>query len=224
MRSYVSRVMEPEEFVDLTKEQLMQVIAQELFLDEGKITGEFPHQQNAEFLERAMYVCPNCGLTTFESNGSIICCTKCGCQIRHLPTKELEGIGFNFPYRFVADWYDWQNEYVANIDLSKLTDSPVYEETVRLSKVHLYKNKELLKKKATVRLYGDRITVDDQVFPFETLGAVVVLGKNKVNLYAGNELLQLKGSKRFNALKYVNFFHKYKNMKSGDTHGKFLGL
>lgn len=224
MRSYVSRVMEPEEFVDLTKEQLMQVIAQELFLDEGKITGEFPHQQNAEFLERAMYVCPNCGLTTFKSNGSIICCTKCGCQIRHLPTKELEGIGFNFPYRFVADWYDWQNEYVANIDLSKLTDSPVYEETVRLSKVHLYKNKELLKKKATVRLYGDRITVDNQVFPFETLGAVVVLGKNKVNLYAGNELLQLKGSKRFNALKYVNFFHKYKNMKSGDTHGKFLGL
>ena len=53
---------------------------------------------------------------------------------------------------------------------------------------------------------------------------MVVLGKNKINLYAGNEVLQLKGSKRFNALKYVNFFQKYKNMKSGDTHGEFLGL
>ena len=68
------------------------------------------------------------------------------------------------------------------------------------------------------------ITVDDQEFPFETLGAVVVLGKNKINLYAGKELLQLKGSKRFNALKYVHFFHKYKNWKSGDINGKFLGL
>ena len=134
------------------------------------------------------------------------------------------GIGFDIPHRFVADWYDWQNEYIANADLSVLTDSPVYEETVRLSKVHLYKKKELLKEKAIVRLYGDRITVDEQEFPFETLSAVVVLGKNKVNLYAGNELLQLKGSKRFNALKYVNFFHKYKNLKSGDIHGKFLGL
>lgn len=224
MRSHVSRVMEPEEFADLTKEQLMQVIEQELFVDEGKITSEYPHPKNAEFLERAMYVCPSCGLTTFESKGDIIRCTKCDRQIRHLPTKELEGIGFDFPHRFVADWYDWQNEYIANTDLSQLTEKPVWEEMVRLSRVHLYKYKELLKENATVRLYGDRITVDDRVFLFKTLGAVVVLGKNKINLYAGDEVLQLKGSKRFNALKYVNFFHKYKNVKSGDINGKFLGL
>ena len=224
MRSYVSRVMEPEEYADLTKDQLARVIEQELWVDEGKDTGEYPHPKNAEFLERAMYVCPDCGLTTFESSGDIIRCKKCGRQIRHLATKELEGIGFDFPHRFVADWYDWQNEYICNTDLSVLTETPVYEETVQLSKVHVYKYKELLQETATVRLYGDRITVDDQVFPFETLGAVVVLGKNKVNLYHENEILQLKGGKRFNALKYVNFFHKYKNTKSGDTNGKFLGL
>ena len=224
MRSYISRVMEPEEYADLTKEQLASVIAQELFVDEGMVTGEYTHPKNAEFLERAMYVCPFCGLTTFESNGDIIHCTGCDRRIRHLPTKELEGIGFDFPHRFVADWYDWQNEYIANADLLQQTEKPVYEETVRLSKVHLYKYKELLKKNAVVRLYGNRITVDDRVFSFDTLGAVVVLGKNKINLYDGNDLLQLKGSKRFNALKYVNFFHKYKNMKLGDIHGQFLGL
>ena len=224
MRSYVSRVMEPEEFADMSKEQLAEVIRQELYVDEAKVTGEYPHSKNAEFLERAMYVCPKCGLTTFESNGDIIRCTKCNRKIRHLATKELEGIDEPFPHRFVADWYDWQNEYIRNTDLSVLTEKPVYEETVQLSRVHVYKYKELLKKEVTVRLYGDRITLDDREFPFETLGAVVVLGKNKINLYAGNEILQLKGSKRFNALKYVNFFHKYKNTKSGDTYGKFLGL
>jgi DNA-directed RNA polymerase subunit RPC12/RpoP len=224
MRSYVSRVMEPEEFADMSKEQLAEVIRQELYVDEAKVTGEYPHPKNAEFLERAMYVCPKCGLTTFESNGDIIRCTKCNRKIRHLATKELEGIDKPFPHRFVADWYDWQNEYIRNTDLSVLTEKPVYEETVQLSRVHVYKYKELLKKEVTVRLYGDRITLDDREFPFETLGAVVVLGKNKINLYAGNEILQLKGSKRFNALKYVNFFHKYKNTKSGDTYGKFLGL
>ena len=124
----------------------------------------------------------------------------------------------------MADWYDWQNDYIRHADLSCLTETPVYEETVQVSRVHVCKYKELLQKEATVRLYGDRITLDDRVFPFETLGAVVVLGKNKVNRYDGNEVLQLKGSKRFNALKYVNFFHKYKNRKSGDTNGKFLGL
>ncbi len=224
MRSYVSRVMEPEEFAGLTKDQLAEVIRQELYVDEGMVTGEFPHPQNAEFLERAMYVCPDCGLTTFESKGDIIRCTKCSGRIRHLPTKELEGIDKPFPHRFVADWYDWQNDFICNTDLSVLTEAPVYEETVQLSRVHVYKYKELLKKEAVLRLYGDRITLDDREYPFEALGAVVVLGKNKVNLYTGNEVLQLKGDKRFNALKYVNFFHKYKNTKSGDTHGKFLGL
>ena len=224
MRSYVKRVMEPEEFADMTKEQLAEVIRQELYVDEVQVTGEYPHPQNAEFLERAMYTCPWCGLTTFESKGDIIRCKKCDRKIRHLPTKELAGIGFDFPHRFVGDWYEWQNAYVSGTDLTALTESPIYEETVQLSKVHVYKYKELLKGTATVRLYGDRITVDDQEFPFETLGAVVVLGKNKLNLYAGNDVLQLKGDKRFNALKYVNFFHKYKNNKSGDTNGTFLGL
>ena len=224
MRCYVSRVMEPEEFAGMTKEELARVIEQELYVDEAKVTGEFPHPKSAEFLERAMYVCPKCGLTTFESSGDIIRCTKCNWKIRHLPTKELEGIDAPFPHRFVADWYDWQNEYICHTDLSQLTAAPVYEETVQLSKVHVYKYKEILKKEATVRLYGDRITVDDQVFPFETLSAVVVLGKNKVNLYYENEVLQLKGSKRFNALKYVNFFHKFKNRKEGKENGKFLGL
>ena len=224
MRSYVKRVMEPEEYADMTKEQLAEVIRQELFVDEAQVTGEYPHPQNAEFLERAMYTCPWCGLTTFESKGDIIRCRKCDRKIRHLPTKELEGIGFDFPHRFVGDWYEWQNAYVSGTDLAALTEAPIYEETVQLRKVHVYKHKELLQETATVRLYGDRITIDDQEFPFETLGAVVVLGKNKLNLYAGNDVLQLKGDKRFNALKYVNFFHKYKNDKSGDTNGTFLGL
>ena len=224
MRSFISRVMEPEEYAGMSKEQLMQVIEQELFVDEGRNTGDYPHPKNAEFLERAMYVCPFCGLSTFESHGDIIRCVKCGRRIRHLPGKELEGIGFSFPHRFVADWYDLQNAYIAAADLSGLTENPVWEETVRLSRVHLYKRKELLKKQVTVRLYGDRITLDDQVYPFDALGAVVVLGKNKINLYTDSDLLQLKGSKRFNALKYVHFFQKYKNVKSGDPNGQFLGL
>ena len=224
MRAFVSRVVEPEEYGAMTNDELFELIKQEMWVDEGRVTGSFHHKKNAEFLERAMYVCPNCGLTTFESHNDIITCTKCGNQIRHLPTKELEGVNCQFPHRFVTDWYHWQNDFVSKLDLSQLADAPVYEETVRLSQVFASQRKQLLKKVATVRLYGDRITVDDRVFHFDTTGAVVVLGKNKLNIYDGKEILQLKGSKRFNALKYVNFFHHYKNEKGGSADGKFLGL
>jgi len=223
MRSYVSRVIEPEEYQTMTTDALYQLIQRELFVDEGQNSDSFCHKKNAEFLERAMYACPFCGLSTFESHDDIIRCTKCNREIRHLPTKELEGQGFSFPHRFVADWYDWQNDYINHTDLLALADLPVYEETVQLSRVHVYKFKEKLKDAATIRLYGDRITIDDQVYPFDKTDAVVVLGKNKLNIYYGKEVLQMKGSKRFNALKYVNFFHRYRNIIRGEQH-EFLGL
>lgn len=224
MRGYVSRVIEPEEYAAMTNEELFSIIEKELYVDEACVTGTFPHKKNAEFLERVVYTCPKCGFSPFESSGELIRCTTCGSQIRHLPTKELEGVGFDFPHRFVADWYDWQNDYVNNTDTTVLVDTPVFTDAANISRVNLYKNKVLLKKGATISLYGDRITIDERVFPFSELDAVVVLGKNKVNLYSGKEVLQLKGSKRFNALKYVNFFHRYKNLTAGDPNDKFLGL
>ena len=224
MRSYVSQVIEPEEFRNMTNQELFRVIENALSVDEAQVSGEFHHKKNAEFLERAMYICPFCGLSTFESSGEIIRCAKCGREIRHLSTKELQGVGFDFPHRFVAQWYDAQNAFINRLDLTTLTDSPVYTETVRLSRVHPNKFKELLKEEVQISLYGDRITLDGQDYPFSGLGAVVVLGKNKLNLYTGNDIFQLKGSKRFNALKYVNFFHRHKNMTQGEKHGEFLGL
>ena len=224
MRSYVARVIEPEELKAMTNDEVFEAIRTGLDVDEACVSGEFHHKKNAEFLERVVYTCPYCGIAPFESNGDIIRCIRCGREIRHLPTKELKGVGFEFPHRFVADWYDWQNDFVNGLDLDSLTDSPVWEETASLSLVHPYKRKELLKKETTVRLYGDRITVDETEHRFDSVSAVVVLGKNKLNIYTGKEIYQLKGSKRFNALKYVNFFHRYKNLKSGDHNGKFLGL
>ena len=224
MHGYVKRVIEPEEFASLTPAQLMEVLEQELYVDEARVTGRYPHPKNAEFLERLVYTCPKCGFSPFESSDDIIRCTTCGMKIRHLDTKELEGVDCQFPHKFVSDWYDAQNALVNSTDPMTLTEEPVFRDEAELRLVHPYKSKELLKEKAQVCLYGDRITLDDEVIPFSEASAVTVLGKNKINIYHGNRLLQLKGSKRFNAVKYVNFFHRYKNITTGDTYGKFLGF
>ncbi len=223
MHGYVSRVVEPEEYKTMTDAQFLELIEKELWVDESQVTGQFHHKKNAEFLERVFYVCPHCGLSTFESHDDIISCTKCGMAIRHKPTKELEGVGFDFPHRFVADWYDWQSDYINNLDTSAMTEAPLWQETGRFSRVHANKRKELLKKDAAICLYGDRITVDDRVFPFDAVG-VTLLGKNKLNIYDGKEIFQIKSCKRFNALKYLNFYHRYKNLLTGEQHGQFLGL
>lgn len=224
MRGYVKRVIEPEEYAAMSADQLNSLIIEELYVDEARVTGQFRHKKNAEFLERVSYICPWCGLSEFESHGHIIGCKKCGRQIRHLPTKELQGVNCDFPHRFVADWYQWQQDYINSTDTTVLTQAPLYTETVRLSLVIPCRHKKLLKKDARLCLYGDRITIDGTDYPFQALGAITLLGKNKLNVYYGSDIFQIKGSKRFNALKYVHFYHRSENIRTGAQHDKFLGL
>ena len=224
MQAYVSQIIEPEELKAMTDDELFAAIKTGLRVCEDGVTQPFRHPKLAEYVERAMYVCPDCGLTTFYSKGDVTRCQKCGIQIRHLPTNELEGVEKPFPFRFVADWYDHQCAFVNNLDLTQYTDAPVYEDTAQISEVLVYQNKKRLKDAAKICLYGDRVTIDGEVFSFDDLAAVTVLGKNKVNLYFGKKLYQLKGDAHFNGLKYVNFYNRYKNIAKGNEHDKFLGL
>jgi len=153
-----------------------------------------------------------------------VCPQETQCESKCVRGIKGESVAIGRLERFVADWYAWQNELVNRTDLLSLTNAPVFRDCARLSRVIPCKNKILLKESAVICLYGDRITVDDRSFPFSQIHAVVVLGKNKLNIYDGNEILQLKGDKRFNALKYVNFYHRYKNIQTGESNGKFLGL
>ena len=92
----------------------------------------------------------------------------------------------------------------------------------------LTENKKLIEKNAVIELYGDRLEVvlggEKTVWRFEDTTAITVLGKNKLNVYIDDEIFQFKGDKRFNALKYVHIYHRYKNVSKGDQDGKFLGL
>ncbi len=228
MRVYVSKIIEPETYKNMTDEELFSVIRKELDVNEGAISGTFYHKKSAEYLERAIYVCPHCGLSRFESRNDVVECKKCGRKIRYLPTKELKGEDFQFPFRFVTEWYDYQCAFVNSLDLSVPSDSPLYEDDGALSEVILYKNKKRICKNAHISLYSDKITIktDREILqmPFEKLSVVTVLGRNKLNIYYDGKIYQIKSDKRFNALKYVNIYYRKMNIDKGDVNGKFLGL
>ncbi|MBQ1281985.1 MAG: 1-acyl-sn-glycerol-3-phosphate acyltransferase, partial [Oscillospiraceae bacterium] len=52
MRAYVSRVVEPEELAALSANEVYELLCRELYVDDTKIEGEYPHPKNAEYLER----------------------------------------------------------------------------------------------------------------------------------------------------------------------------
>lgn len=225
MKGYVAGVLKPEEYAAMSDEELLQAIQTALYVDEACSDGQvFRHKKAAEYLERALYVCPFCGLSTFESHGDTVKCLKCGRAATYLPTKELKG---EFPYAFVGDWYDAQADFINGLDVTE-EEEPLYVERARLSEVIPYEKKILMSKAATVELYGHSICLSYDgkrlTLPFSEILAAAVLGRNKLNVYWNDHIYQLKGDKRFNALKYVNLYYRYKNIKKGDGNGKFLGL
>lgn len=228
MRGYVAQVIEPEEYAFLSDDELFAMIEKGLYVDEAVADGNFYHKKNAEYLERVLYVCPDCGLSTFESHNTTVKCLKCGKETEYLPSKELKGVGYDLPFRFVADWYNYQKDYVNNLNTLENCDAPLYDEMASIAEVVPYKKKIPLQENASVKLYGDRIVTtineNETAFPFAEVSAVSVLGKNKLNIYHKDKIYQLKGSKSFNALKYVNLYYRYKNIIKGDNNVKFLGL
>jgi len=228
MRAGISRIVEPETYRDMDDEALFALISDELAVDEARVTGEYVHPRAAEYLERMVYTCPACGLSPWESKGDLCRCTTCGKTVRFLPTGELQGTDGSFPYRFPADWYQAQCDFVNTLDLTAYCDLPLFRDEAAVYTVELYKQKKILLPEAVLLLYGDRITITagerEMVFPFTETAAVTVLGRNKLNIYAGDQVYQIKGGKRFNALKYVNMYHRAKNLQEGNEHEQFLGL
>ena len=228
MRAYVAKVVEPEEYEKMTDDELFAVIAETLHVDEGVADGNFTGKHLAEYLERAIYVCPDCGLAKFESDKDLIKCTKCGRTVRYLPTKELEGVDKEFPFRFLTEWDDYQSDFINQLDVASYGDNSLFTDTATISEVILYKNKKKIEENAEIYLKGNGILVKGANvsfdFPYEKISAVSVLGKNKLNIYYEGKVYQLKGDERFNALKYVQIYHRDKNVRKGDENGKFLGL
>ena len=229
MHCYVSEVIQPEDYATMSNEELFDRIEKGLYVDECATDAIFKSAKKAEYLERAMYVCPFCGLTEYESHGNEITCKKCGKTVTYGEDKSLKGVGFDFPFQYTTTWYDYQKDFVNKLDVTAYTEEPLYRNQANLSEVIVYKEKKLLRKDAQIALYGDRIVIDEGaenalVMRFEDIMTLSVLGKNKLNIYYGEHLYQLKSDKRFNALKYVNIYFRHRNITSGEEQETFLGL
>ena len=198
MRAYVSKIIQPEEYKDMTNEALFEIIKKELYVDERLDKTCFYGKKNAEFLDRVLYFCPFCGLSELDSSGDTVSCRKCGMQVRYRPDKRLEGVGFDFPYPYVKEWYEAQSNYIRSLDMESFGDAPIYQDTVQYSE-NIYCKRKVIK---------------------DTAAALSVF-KNR---FVDNQIFQFCGNKHFNAVKYLNlYFHGVGDGK-GNDHDEFLGL
>lgn len=227
MKAYVYRVIEPEEYKNMKTEELFDIIKEGLTVNENNTDNVYKHKELAQYLERALYVCKDCGLSSFKSNGDVFKCEKCNKEYKYCEDTHIEGVGFKSDFSFVNDWYEYQKDF---INASFFNDELLYVEKIRLFKVILNKNKKEILKDAVIKLYGNKAEIYENdllkfTFDFESTDAITVLGKNILNVYVEDNVYQVQGQEKgFNGLKYVHLFNRYKNIKRGEADVKFLGL
>ncbi len=226
VHSYVKRLIEPEEYKDLTNDQLYEILKDELWHDEANDCGSFRSRKSAEYLDRLFYVCPVCGLSRFTAKGENLSCQKCGLVLKYEDNKTFTvQQGGPFRFRYPAEWYSYQEDFIRGLDLTPYETLPLYTDYADFSEIIPYKRKNLLSKNAGLTLYGNRLEVNgsvSQTFDFDSVYAMAVMGRNKLLLYVDSRSYMFKGDPHFNAMKFVNIYYHYAN--KGDHHGEFLGL
>ncbi|MCD8201388.1 MAG: 1-acyl-sn-glycerol-3-phosphate acyltransferase [Clostridia bacterium] len=221
MTGGITRVVPYDEYKDMSVDELNKLIRDEMYVDESDESVITEGRHLAEYLERALYYCPKCrSLGTLKSKGNEITCLSCGNTVRMNEYRHFIG---DIPVKTVKDWIGLQEDFVRGTDISR-GDEPLYAEkvTVKTNEITTF-SKKLVYKKAEMRLYTDRIEVGDKVWKYDDILSETVWDKSALDVYAEGKTYQISAEKTFCAIKYVNFYYHYKNVKEGND-DRVLGI
>ena len=224
----VTRVWEYDEYKDLSYEEMYEVIKKEMWLDESVPDNKFTSKRKAEFLERVIYLCPNCGVVHFVSHGDILECPKCGAKLKYTDYKQFEVVDANFSFKNVSDWYDYQRKELFKLNMLELDKNvPLFSDKIKFYEVVPRKAKKKISLDANIEFYPNRLEIsyDDKklILTLDEINSSGVFGDNKVNFFTDNHIYQIKYDDRFNGLKYVQYYYKYK-MDKGENDEQFFGI
>lgn len=216
MTAGVVRVLSVEEIDSLSLEQILDIIKEELKTTDIASSIRFKFRRRAEYLERALYYCENCGaFNSLYSDKDKIYCRNCDFKAEYSEDLKLKAINGKLSPTNTGEYLSLQKEKLrALIDTNK--DLLFFDEKIEARMIYDKKRHKL--GDADIFGYGNGVKVktkkEEYFCDFSSLYGVTILGKRKINFYLGDDkTLQIKGSKRFNAVKYLHLFELSKEKK-----------
>ncbi len=202
----VRRILYPEEYKDMSVEELYKVIVDGINVVDADSGERYKSRKRAEFIERALYLCPVCGsIGTIASHGTHFACTKCGTRAEYTEQLTIEPPvkGFHKIY----EWYAWeQTELVPRVLAGeKLSDEGIqFIDSVKLQRKIFLDGHAVAMDREAITVTGEK---GSYTFPLAEIDAMAAVGKKKFNFYYRGKIYQIKGHERFCAVKYVHAFN-----------------
>ncbi len=209
----------PEELKNISDSDLFEIVKRDLEVFDSDTGIEYKSDAPAEYLERLLYVCPECkSLSKLKSEKDTIACTECNTVFTY-----LENLTFKenkYGYRKLIDWYNFQKSYIRDwkYDVHQL----IFEDDVQ--DILEYR---LLKKRKSVatgkiKLFGNKLVFGENMeVDLSKISAASPISGNKLSLLIGDKSYLVIGSERFNPVKYVQMFNHLETemkQKKSDTY------
>ncbi|MDE6441573.1 MAG: 1-acyl-sn-glycerol-3-phosphate acyltransferase [Clostridia bacterium] len=212
----VRRIISPEELKDKTTEELFNIIKDELSVDDTLSGIEYRSRKRAEFIERALYLCPICnGVSGIVSDRYRFKCRHCNTVSTY--TEKLLISPLVNGYTRIYEWFEWERaEIVKKVadGFEVGDDGIIFRESVKFSKKKKLAGNRVLINKENLIISDKK---QKSVYPIKDITALTMVGKKKFNFYYDGKILQVKGNKRFCAIKYVHIFDGLRQINGGDA-------
>ncbi|MCI9407661.1 MAG: 1-acyl-sn-glycerol-3-phosphate acyltransferase [Clostridia bacterium] len=207
-KGFVKRVVSCDELKEMSVGQVFSLIKDELSVDDTSSGIRFRSRKRAEYIERALYLCPVCnGVSGIVSHKYKFRCKFCNTASTY--TEKLSISPLYAGYERICEWFGWERKEIAKLVSEGLTvgDSDIiFRESVKLAR----------KKKlpgSSVSIDKDKLVVGEVTYPLKDIDGLTMVGKKKFNFYYKNQILQVKGNRRFCAIKYVHIFDGLKEVE-----------
>jgi 1-acyl-sn-glycerol-3-phosphate acyltransferase len=231
------RVVSPEEMKALTVGELHALVKRELYLNAFDVQEKRPVRYRgkwlAEFLERALYLCPRCrGMAAMRSRGDILSCS-CGLKVRYNEFGFFEAADASEAsphFKTALEWDRWQKGYLPQWLGERMGALRAGEALIADGGQRLYAcgraGENRLVGTGRFALYADRFAFEGggapRGFPLDAIVKVIIHGKQTLQFTLGDDsTYEVRSPFPRSALKYLNLCELLKNEDRGERYGLF---
>ncbi len=208
----VVREYSPQEIADMSVEEVNSAIAKDIYHNDYEFQKKTKHRYKgtrlAEYVERILYMCPECHqVGKLHSSGNYLKC-DCGYKV------ELQDDGFfhncdsNIYFDNILDWDNWQKSEWKTIVKNTKEHELIFEESGQIVHTVIKHRKKLLSENATIKLYQDRFEIilynDSTItIPISEIKLVLNVSIEALIIICPDYYLYIQSQKPRAAAKYV---------------------
>lgn len=215
LKCSLKEIIEKEEYAIIDDDLLLQRIKSDLKVYDSMSNQLFKSNHKAEYLERMLFVCPNCNkYGLLKSNKNYISC-DCGLKVLYKENLHLEGNLESFKFNILNDWYQFQKKWVRDLEIED--GKVIFQDSDVLLYKEIPNKKRKLITKGNLVVTNNKIIFNNQIeFDVSKIIMASPISGIKLSISFSDESYLIKGNPRFNPLKYVFLFNRLDTLMKGN--------